>query len=201
MGTSTSSSKSTRYVALLRGINVGTAKQLAMADLKALLERLGYADVRTYLRSGQAVFTADGPATAKAATRHARAMASEIEQAIERDLDLTVPVVVRSRTELATVLTANRFATPDHDPARVFCVFLSEPVTAAALESIDLAAYAPEEVALAPGGRELFLWLPDGMGTSKLGTVKWDRALETKGLVATARNWRTTTKLLELLDG
>ena len=83
----------------------------------------------------------------------------------------------------------------------MFCVFLSEPVTAAALKAVDPAAYAPEELDLAPGGRELFLWLPDGMGTSKLGTVKWDRALARKGLVATARNWRTTTKLLELLDG
>ena len=193
-----SASKSGRYVALLRGINVGTAKQVAMADLKALLEGLGYTDVRTHLRSGQAVFTADGAATTKAAAR----LASDIEQAIEQQLGMEVRVVVRTRAELAKVLKANRFATPDRDPARVFCVFLSEPVTAAALKAaIDPAAYAPEECTLAPGGREIFLWLPNGMGTSKLGTVKWDRALAAKGLVATARNWRTTTKLLELLDG
>ncbi len=192
-----SASSGSRYVALLRGINVGTAKQVAMADLKALLERLGYTDVRTHLRSGQAVFTAQGAATTKAAAR----LASDIEQAIEQHLGMEVRVVVRTRAELAKVLKANRFATPDRDPARVFCVFLSEPVTATALTAIDPAAYAPEELALAPGGREIFLWLPNGMGTSKLGTVKWDRALAAKGLVATARNWRTTTKLLELLDG
>jgi uncharacterized protein (DUF1697 family) len=197
MSASRAAGKSTRYVALLRGINVGTAKQLAMTDLKALLERLGHTEVKTHLRSGQVVFTAEGPATAKAAAT----LASDIEQAIEQDLGMTVPVVVRSRAELAKVLKANHFATADHDPAKVFCVFFSGPVTATALEVIDPAAYAPEEFALAPGGRELFLWLPGGMGVSKLGTVKWDRALAQKGLVATARNWRTTTKLLELLDG
>jgi uncharacterized protein (DUF1697 family) len=192
-----SAGKSSRYVALLRGINVGTAKQLAMTDLKALLERLGYAEVKTHLRSGQAVFTAGGPATA----RTAASIASDVEQAIATDLDLDVPVVVRTRAELAKVLRANAFATPDRDPAKLFCVFLSEPVTAAELAGVDPAAYAPEELTLAPGGREIFLWLPNGMGTSKLGTVRWDRVTDRKGLVATARNWRTTTKLLELLDG
>jgi uncharacterized protein (DUF1697 family) len=192
-----SAGPSSRYVALLRGINVGTAKQLAMADLKALLERLGHTEVKTYLRSGQAVFTADGAATAKTAAR----LASDIEGAIERDLGLDVPVVVRSRAELAKVLGSNPFATPDRDPARLFCVFLSEPVTTAGLAGVDPAAYQPEEFTLAPGGREIFLWLPNGMGTSKLGTLRWDRVTDRKGLVATARNWRTTTKLLELLDG
>jgi uncharacterized protein (DUF1697 family) len=192
-----SAGKSSRYVALLRGINVGTAKQLAMADLKALLERLGYAEVKTHLRSGQAVFTAEGPATAKTAAT----IASDIEQAIATDLGLDVPVVVRTRAELAKVLGVNAFATPDRDPAKLFCVFLSEPVTAAELAGVDPAAYAPEELTLAPGGREIFLWLPNGIGTSKLGTVRWDRVTDRKGLVVTARNWRTTTKLLELLDG
>jgi uncharacterized protein (DUF1697 family) len=186
-----------RYVALLRGINVGRAKQLAMADLKALLEDLGHVDVKTHLRSGQAVFTADVSPSVKNTAR----LAGDIERAITRTLEMDVSVVVRSRAELAKVLKANRFAVADRDPARLFCVFLSDPVTAHDLTAVDAASYAPEELALAPGGREIFLWLPDGMGTSKLGLVKWDRVLGKKGLVATARNWRTTQKLLELLDG
>jgi uncharacterized protein (DUF1697 family) len=190
----------TRYVALLRGINVGTAKQLAMADLKALLEGLGFADVKTHLRSGQAVFTASGPASGKAAGAASTAMAADIEQAIAADLKMAVPVIVRTRSDLAAVVKANQFATPDRDLARLFCVFLSERLTAADLSAVDPATYAPEEFALARGGREIFLWLPAGMGTSALGTLKWDRAVGTKGLVTTARNWRTTLKLLELLD-
>jgi uncharacterized protein (DUF1697 family) len=195
---------SARYVALLRGINVGTAKQMAMADLKAVLERLGYADVRTYLRSGQAVFTADGGASAKTPTKIATKLATDIDQAITADLGMDVRVVVRSRAELAGVLESNPFATQDRvakDPAKLFCIFLSDRLTAADLKAVDPAAYAPEEFHLARGGREIFLWLPDGMGKSKLGTVKWPRVTGRKDLVGTARNWRTTLKLLELLDG
>jgi uncharacterized protein (DUF1697 family) len=181
-----------RYVALLRGINVGTAKQLAMTDLKALLEGLGYADVKTHLRSGQAVFTAGHTPVAS--------MAADLEHAITETLGLTVPVVIRTRAELAAVIKANRMATPDRDLARLFCVFLSERITAADLSTVEAATYEPDQFVLARGGREIFLWLPGGMGTSKLGLVRWDRVTGKKGLVATARNWRTTLKLLELLD-
>jgi uncharacterized protein (DUF1697 family) len=181
-----------RYVALLRGINVGTAKQVAMADLKALFEALGYADVKTHLRSGQAVLTADDKAAAS--------MATDIEDAITRTLGMSVSVVIRSRAELAAVIKANRLVTPDRDLSRLFCVFLSEPIKAADLSAMEPATYEPDQFVLARGGREIFLWLPDGMGTSKLGVVRWDRVTGHKGLVATARNWRTTLKLLELLD-
>jgi uncharacterized protein (DUF1697 family) len=187
-----------RYVALLRGINVGTAKQLAMADLKAVLEGLGHTEVRTYLRSGQVVFTDQAPGRGRPA-----ALAAAIEDAIAKDLRMDVPVVVRSRPELAKVVKATPFVRPGgpgRDPARLFCVFLSDRLTAADLKGLDPATYDPEEFALGAGGREIFLWLPAGMGVSKLGGVKWDRVSGHQGLVATARNWRTTLKLLDLLD-
>ncbi len=95
-----------------------------MADLKAMLEGLGYADVKTYLRSGQAVFTADGPASAKAAA----AIAADVERAIAEDLGLDVPVVVRSRAELARVIKANPFATGGPRPGQAV---LHLPVRAA----------------------------------------------------------------------
>ncbi|MDP9221060.1 MAG: DUF1697 domain-containing protein [Actinomycetota bacterium] len=185
-----------RYLALLRGINVGKAKQLAMADLKRLLEGLGYADVRTHLRSGQAVFTADGPATATGAAT----IGDDIEQAITEGLGMDVRVVVRTRAELAKVIKANPLATSDRDPAKLFCVFLSAKLTATDLRAVDPSAYEPEEFTLGASGREIFLWLPNGMGTSQLGVVKWDRVTGNRQLVVTARNWRTTLKLLELLD-
>jgi uncharacterized protein (DUF1697 family) len=190
-----------RYVALLRGINVGKNKQLAMADLKRLLEDLGYDDVKTHLRSGQAVFSAEGAATAAAATRSARAIAGAIEDAITEHLAMDVRVVVRTRAEVVKVLAANPFLAADRDPSRVFCVFLSDQLTASDLKAVDAGAYEPEQFTLAPGGREIYLWLPDGMGVSRLGLVKWDKITGKKSLAATARNWRTTTKLLELLDG
>jgi uncharacterized protein (DUF1697 family) len=186
-----------RYVALLRGINVGKNKQLAMADLKRLLEDLGYDDVKTHLRSGQAVFSAEGAATAAAATT----LAGAIEDAITQQLAMDVRVVVRTRAEVAEVISTNPFPAADRDPTKVFCVFLSDRLAASDLQAVDAAAYQPEQFALAPGGREIYLWLPDGMGVSQLGVVKWDKVTGKKSLAATARNWRTTTKLLELLDG
>lgn len=192
-----------RYAVLLRGINLGK-RQLAMADFKELLEGLGYLDVKTHLRSGQAVLTDPKGGAAKTATTR---IADQVERAIAKDLGLDVPVVVRSRAELAKVVKANPFAQPDQpghadrDPAKLFCVFLSDKLTATDLKAVDPATYEPEEFALGAGGRELFLWLPNGMGVSKLGVVKWDRVTGRKGLVATARNWRTTLKVLDLLDG
>jgi uncharacterized protein (DUF1697 family) len=186
-----------RYVALLRGINIGRNKQVAMADLKRVLEDLGYEDVTTYLRSGQAMFSAQAGATVAAATK----LAGTIEDAITEHLGLDVRVVVRTRAQVASVIKANPYPAADEDPTRVFCVFLSEPVKAADLKGVDPAAYEPERFALAPGGREIYLWLPAGMGVSKLGLVKWGQVTGKKTLAGTARNWRTTTKLLELLDG
>jgi uncharacterized protein (DUF1697 family) len=194
---------SARYVALLRGINVGTAKQLAMSDLKAVLEGLGYADVQTYLRSGQAVLTADAPARSQPAKTAAK-IAADLDHALAAELGMDVRVVVRTRDELAAVLEGNPLATPQRvatDPAKLFCIFLSDRLTARDLTGVDPAAYEPEEFRLASGGRELFLWLPGGMGRSALGTVKWPRVTGRTDLVGTARNWRTTQKLLELLDG
>lgn len=189
-----------RYAVLLRGINLGK-RQLAMADFRALLEDLGYLDVRTHLRSGQAVLTdPDGGAATTVAAR----ITDRVEQAIAERHGMDVPVVVRSRAALAAAVKANPFVgagQPTRDPAKLFCVFLSDRLTATDLKAVDSAAYEPEEFALGKGGREIFLWLPAGMGVSKLGIVKWDRVTGNRSLVATARNWRTTMKLLELLDG
>jgi uncharacterized protein (DUF1697 family) len=185
-----------RYVALLRGINVGRNKQLPMAELKRVLEGLGYADVTTYLRSGQAVFSADKAATATAAER----LAADIDDAITAQLGMDVRVVVRTRAELAALLKANPFTDREADPTRLFCVFLSHKLTKPELADLDPATYEPEQFALARGGRDIYLWLPNGMGVSVLGAVKWERVSGQKDLVATARNWRTTMKLLELLD-
>jgi uncharacterized protein (DUF1697 family) len=185
-----------RYVALLRGINVGRNKQLTMAELARVLDGLGYADVKTYRRSGQAVFSADAAATAKAA----EGLAADIDDAITEQLGMDVRVVVRTRAELAALLMANPFTDRESDPTKLFCVFLSHKLTKRDLAGLDPAAYEPEQFALARGGRDLYLWLPKGMGVSVLGAVKWERVTGQRSLVATARNWRTTTKLLELLD-
>ena len=90
------------FVALLRGVNVGKAKRVPMADWRAQLEGLGYTEVATLLNSGNAVFRARSGAT--------RVHAQAISSAIERDLKLSVPVVVKSSTELAAIVAENPYA-------------------------------------------------------------------------------------------
>lgn len=178
----------TRYLALLRGINVGTAKQVSMAELRTLAAGLGYADVRTYLRSGNVLLTSDTATADEVATQLAKAIADEFS--------MTVSVVVRTRAELAAVVAANPLGEVATDPSRSVVVFLSGPPDTAGLAGLLAVDVAPEQIVA--DGRELYLWCPngqaDGAATKALTKAKL-------GVTVTARNWRTVTTLLELADG
>ena len=174
-----------RFVALLRGINVGRNNRVAMADLRQILTGLGYTDVRTHLQSGNAVFTAPG-------------RASTVERAVERELTdrtgLAIRVFVRSRDDLAAVIADNPL--PATDPSRLLVSFLDRAPRAADLGGIGPDDYAPERYAL--GRREVYLWLPGGITGSKLVKALTDQRV---GAEATSRNWNTVTRLLALADG
>ena len=183
------------HVALLRGINVGGVK-LAMADLRAVLSSLGYADVSTYIQSGNALFSTPDTDNAK--------LAAALESAIEDRFGIWSSVVVLSRDELARVLAANPY--PDEpNPRLVHVVFLNaEPpgdlmTRISAAESASAAKGSRDTVQA--GGRVLFLHTPDGFGRSELAIQLARRAgpMSAKG-AGTARNWATVTKLLQLCD-
>jgi uncharacterized protein (DUF1697 family) len=175
----------TRYVALLRGVNVGGHNRVAMSDLRELLGSLGHSDITTYLQSGNAVFTSprDDPA----------GLASEMERQIARDLGLRATVLVWSRDELAAVVDGNPFATTD--PKRLHVAFLAAAPDDGWLSAIDPRQYEPDEFKL--GDRVLYLWYPNGLSGSRLTDQFW-RGLK---VPATDRNWRTVTKLFSLADG
>ncbi len=178
----------TTYVALLRGINVGKAKRVSMRDLVALLDGLGYADVRTVLQSGNAVFTTGG-------RRSPARIADDVRRAVDAKLGLDVAVLVRTGPELATAVSECRLAAPDRDPSRLLVAFLSARPDATALaglkEVVD-AGVGEEELQL--GDRVAYLWCPAGILKSRLpGLV--DGGL---GVQVTARNWRTVTRLAKL---
>ncbi len=174
------------YVALLRGINVGKNNRVPMATLRELLGGLGYADVRTHLNSGNAVFTVSGRARPDS-------VAKKIEAALLEETGLTLRVVVRSHDELAAVVEGNPFADVATDPARLLVAFLDAPVPAGRLRDIDAEALAPERFHVA--GKEIYLWMPGGIQHSQLPKALSDSRL---GVATTARNWNTVTKLLEL---
>jgi uncharacterized protein (DUF1697 family) len=172
----------TRYVVLLRGINLGKARQVAMPRLREVLSDRGHDAVRTHLRSGNVLLDS---ALAEAA------LADEVRGVIEQEFGFEVPVVVRSAAEVAAVVAGDPFASVATDPARYLVTFLPEPPPpdrVDALPPADVGEYLVR-------GRELYLWLPDGIQNTPLASWKWDRLL---GVPGTARNWNTVTKLAEL---
>lgn len=174
-----------RYVALLQGINIGKHKRVAMADLTALVEGLGHADVKTHLNSGNVVFTAGGGTNAELATA--------IEDAIAAELGLDVPVVVRSGEELARIVANNPFPEAAADPKTLHVTFLGaepDPERVAALAEVDR---GEDDYRVA--GADVYLFYPNRTTGATFMPTGLGKAL---GVVATSRNWRTVTRLAEM---
>lgn len=174
----------TRYVVLLRGINVGKHRRMPMAGLRDLLGRLGYEDVRTHLQSGNVVLTSDeSPAE----------LARKTEAAIAAELSDGVEVFVRTRAEIADVVARNPLAKVVDDPSRYLVSFLSAKPAAAALREVKAVDVREERFVVL--GREIYAWYPGGLQSSQLVKLLSEKRL---GVRLTARNWNTVTKLLEL---
>jgi uncharacterized protein (DUF1697 family) len=176
----------TTHVVLLRGINVGSHNRIAMADLRELLSGLGYGDVRTLLQSGNAVLCAE-------ATQDE--LAAELEREIASRFGAQTPVIVRTRKELAAVVVRDPLRdVVDQDRLYQVSFLSAEPdqKTMRELAAIDI---APERFIHV--GREIYAWHPEGIQRSPLAKLLTDRRL---GVTATARNWNTTVKLLQLAN-
>lgn len=174
-------------IVLLRGINLGAHRRVAMGELRDLLTRLGYGDVRTYLQSGNVVLTSGASP---------RRLGRELEQQIAAELSVDAQVVVRTRDELADVVARNPLADIADDPKRYQVSFLSAEPDPAAVREVALVDVAPEQFIVS--GREIFAWHPNGIQRSPLVKLLSERRL---GVTATARNWSTVCKLLALADG
>ena len=172
----------TRYVALLRGINLGRARQVGMPRLVEVLAARGHEDVRTHLRSGNVVLHSSLGETE---------LAADLSKTIEEEFGFHVPVVVRTGAELAAVVAGDPFVTVATDPARYLVTFMAEPPDPAAVDALPPGEGGEYLVR----GRELYLWLPDGIQRTPLASWKWDRLL---GRPGTSRNWNTVVRLAEL---
>ncbi|WP_405515630.1 DUF1697 domain-containing protein [Streptomyces canus] len=177
----------TTYAALLRGINVGGSRKVPMADLRTLMEDLGHGGVRSYLQSGQAVFTADHG--------DEETLAAELAGAIEKRFGFAVDVIVRDHAYLRAIAEACPFPAAELEARQLHVTYFSAPVDADRFAEIDQAAYLPEEFRL--GDRALYLYAPDGLGRSKLAEHLSKPRLN-KGVIATSRNWNTVVKLVEM---
>lgn len=176
-----------RYVALLRGINVGRAKRVAMADLRALVEGLGGSDVRTLLNSGNVVFTA--------APQSVEELAAGIEAALEGRVGFSARTTVLSAAELARIVEENPLVEIATDPSRLQVAVLRDPADVDKLEPLLDQDWHPGALAL--GARAAYLWCPDGLLRSPLPEAV-GRLL---GDGVTVRNQRTISKLHALAAG
>jgi uncharacterized protein (DUF1697 family) len=170
-----------RLVALIRGINVGRAKRVAMADLRSLVEGLGYDDVRTLLNSGNVVFSSRGKKPDDAGAR--------IEKGLVTQLGISARVTVLTATEIATVIADNLLLDLAHNHSRLFVAVLINPADRKKLVPLTKQDWAPEALAL--GARVAYHWCPEGVLASRLAEAI-GRAL---GDGVTTRNWATILKL------
>jgi uncharacterized protein (DUF1697 family) len=166
----------TVFVALIRAVNVG-GRQLKMADLMRMAKELKLGSPRTYIASGNLVFTSN---------KSERALKSALEKALGKHWGVAVDVLVRTAEEMAAAVTDNPFS---GEPANyVAAIFLDEPPPPDALD--DAKGVADERMAL--GAREIYVHYPSGMGRSKLRIAA--------AASGTARNMNTVTKLAQLAE-
>lgn len=168
-----------QFVAFIRGINVGGNNLLPMSALKSACESAGLTDVHTLLQSGNVIF---------------RTTRKDPAPLIRKALDLDVKVIVRTIDEVRQVLATNPFAAKN-DPARTIVMFLDGTPSKAAQSALLAAHPGPEEIHFA--GRELFIYYPNGQGTSKLTNALIERKL---GMAGTARNWNTVGKVVGVAE-
>jgi len=175
-----------RLIALLRAVNVG-GRKLPMAELRTLCGGLGWEDVETYVQSGNVVFTAPG-GTGKLETA--------LEEAVERRFGFHSDAMVRTAAQWRALLEANPFLdVAEREPGRVMVGIPKRALAAGSAATIAAEAAAGERVEEAGGA--LWFHYPQGAGTSKLTPRLIDRSA---GSPVTARNWRTVSALLEMLE-
>jgi uncharacterized protein (DUF1697 family) len=170
-----------RYAVLLRGVNVGGNRRVAMADLRRVLESLGHTEVETYLQSGNAVVTTD--------RTDAGTLERRIEKALAKELSVDTRVLVRTHAELDAAIKANPFPGAVNEPKFLHVLFLTGEPSATAKKKIDPEAYAPDEFRF--GDRAVYVRYASGQGRSKLTPAVWERL----GVPGTARNWNTVVEL------
>jgi uncharacterized protein (DUF1697 family) len=174
-----------RHVVLLRGVNVGKAKRIAMADLRALVEGLGYGDVKTLLNSGNVVFSV--PASVRGD------VGARMEKALVAKTGVAARATVLTADDIATIIRENPLLDVATNPSRLLVAVLADPADRPKLATLSGGDWAPE--AFAVGTRAAYLWMPDGVIDSRVGKAL-ARAM---GDAVTSRNWSTMLKLAALV--
>ncbi len=173
---------------MLRGINLGGHRKIAMDALRAVYESLGLEDVQSYVQSGNIVF--------RTAKRDMDGLRKKIEDAIERKFGFRSDVILRTAAEMKQVVARNPFAGRCNlEPAKLAVTFLASAPTEAVSGKVRAVAAEPEEIHI--DGRELYIYFPNGMARPRLSMAQVERTL---GIPGTSRNWNTVTRLLAIAE-
>ena len=177
----------TQYISMLRGINVGGHKKIKMAELRRLYESLGFTHVKTYIQSGNVIFSCTDSDRSE--------LVNKIETHIQQTLGFSVPVILRTKSEFEHVIENNPFNEPaKEDSTKLAVIFLSATPSSSSVKLID--KLEDESGKWRISGKEIYLFYPFGYGKTKMTNNFFEKHLN---LTATARNWRTVNKLYELM--
>jgi len=177
------------FISMLRGVNVSGHNQVKMDALRELYASLKFDDPRTYVQSGNIIF--------RTKENNPAPLAEKIHKAIERKFGFRTPVILRTPEEFRRTIAANPFAQRrDLNPASLLVTFFDGEPSAAARAGLLALKPDPEELHLI--GREVYIYFPTGIGRSKLQWSSLEKKLETPP--ATARNWNSVTKMLEMAE-
>ena len=172
----------TRYVALVRGINVGGRAVMPMAQLRGAFSDLGCEDVQTYVQSGNVLF---------GSTAGAARLVPALEQRLGEDLGRPVRVVLRTRAQLVDVLGRNPLSGGGRDHAKLHVTFLADRPAPSLVAALDTGAYLPEEFRVTTTA--VYVHCPNGYGRAKITNSFFERALR---VAATTRSLKTVTELV-----
>lgn len=185
MSHTTTTETGDRYVALLRGINVGGHHKLPMKTLVALFETVGCRDVKTYIQSGNVVFTAESELASN--------LPQSIPKAVANALGFAPPIILRSAAEMTRIVADNPYLEHRDEPKTLHIVFLADRPSPEEAGRLDPDRSPPDRFTVR--GREIYLHCPNGLARTKLTNAWFDSKLST---ISTMRNWRTTCQLLEM---
>ena len=174
------------HIALLRAVNVGGRNLVGMSDLRALIESLGFTEVKSLLQSGNLVF--------RSGRRSVAGLERLLESEIKARFEFPIDCLVRTADQWQAIISANPFrAEAESDPNRLVVMFLKKVPEASDMQALAATVRGPEVVR--DDGRHLYMFYPDGIGRSKLTGTLIEQKLRTRG---TARNWNTVLKLAAL---
>ncbi len=177
--------KQPRYISLLRGINLLGHKKIAMSELRALYESLGFKKVQTYIQSGNVIFSAEGSRIA--------GLSHKIENGIKQNLGYEVTIIIRTGMEMRKIVEKNPFV--GKEASKLHVTLLAEKPDLFPAAEVDKVRDKAER--FHHSGREIYLFLPNGYGRTKLNNNFFERKLK---VTATTRSWRTVVALAEMAE-